>query len=73
MSALNGHHDFRDLDFRLALLQRAAARLYRVEAGEMSVDGAFDDLVSCLQCSCSREMVERWERDYPPPVKRGRR
>jgi hypothetical protein len=53
-------------DLRLAFLARAAARFELVEAGVMEIGEAFDGLIACLQCSCSREMIERWERDYPP-------
>jgi hypothetical protein len=54
-----------DVDSKLVFLSRAAARLELVEAGEMTLDEAFDGLVSGLSCQCSRELVERWERDYP--------
>jgi hypothetical protein len=60
-----------EIDPRLVFLERASARLFLVNIGEMGIDTAFNDLVACLQCSCSREMVERWERDFPP-VKRSR-
>jgi hypothetical protein len=50
---------------KLVFLARAATRFQLVEAGEMDIDTAFDDLVISLQCSCGREMVERWERNYP--------
>ena len=53
------------VDPKLAFLARAAARFKLVEADEMGIDEAFDSLVACLQCSCSRDLVERWERDYP--------
>ena len=53
-------------DLRLAFLARAAARFELVEAGVMEIGEAFDGLIACLQCSCSREMIERWERDYLP-------
>jgi hypothetical protein len=53
------------IDPRLAFLARAAALFELVEAGEMDIDEAFDSLVACLQCSCSRELVQKWERDYP--------
>ena len=51
-------------DPKLAFLARAVARFELVEAGAMDIDEAFDGLVISLQCSCSRELVERWERDY---------
>jgi hypothetical protein len=56
-------------DPRLAFLARASARLTLVEAGEMEVADAFSGLVD--QCSCDREMIDRWDRDYSaqPPTK----
>ena len=53
-------------DPRLVFLERASARLFLVEAGEMTLDEAFEGLVTSLQCACSRELVERWEQNYPP-------
>jgi hypothetical protein len=53
------------VDPRQAFLARAAAHFELVEAGVMEIGEAFDGLIACLQCSCSREMVERWERLYP--------
>jgi hypothetical protein len=44
-----------------------------VEAGEMDLAEAFNGLVQTLSCPCSREMVERWERDHPPVQRRRRR
>jgi hypothetical protein len=58
------------IDPRLVFLQRASVRLYLVEASEMTLDEAFEGLLDSLQCTCSREMVERWERDYPPASRR---
>jgi hypothetical protein len=58
------------IDFRLAFLERAAARLYLFDAGELELDEAFDGLLDGLQCTCSREVIERWER-VSPPIKRG--
>jgi hypothetical protein len=59
-------------DPRLAFLHRAHATLVLVDAGELDVDTAiggliepFEELVGPLLCACSREIVERWERDYP--------
>jgi hypothetical protein len=52
------------LDSRLAFLERASARLILVEAGEMEIEDAFSGLVD--QCACDREMIARWDRDYPP-------
>lgn len=60
------------VDDRLAFLARASARLLLVEAGEMDLAEAFDGLVQCLTCACTREMVERWERSSRPQ-KRGRK
>jgi hypothetical protein len=54
------------IDERVAFLARAAARHVLVEAGAMDIDEAFDGLVADLRCDCDREMVERWERDFPP-------
>jgi hypothetical protein len=59
------------IDPKLAWLACAAARFELVEAGAMDIDTAFDGLVVHLSCSCSREMVERWERDYPYRPKGG--
>ena len=57
----------------LVFLQRAAARLVPVEAGEMDIEIAIIDLVEPLEqlvgpllCDCSRDIVARWERNYPP-------
>jgi hypothetical protein len=54
-----------EMDPRLIFLQRASARLLLVEACLMDLDEAFDGLVSSLQCSCSREIVQLWEREAP--------
>ena len=53
------------VDPRLAFLHRAHARLMLFEAGLMGIAEAFDGLVASLQCSCSRDLVQKWERDYP--------
>jgi hypothetical protein len=53
------------VDSRLAFLHRAHARLILFEAGEMDIAEAFEGLVASLQCSCSRELVERWECEFP--------
>src|SRR5262245_59158752 len=57
----------------LVFLERAAARLLLVEAGEMDVETAIialveplEQLVGPLLCDCSGDIVARWERDYPP-------
>ncbi len=54
------------VDGRLAFLERASARLFLINVGEMELGEAFDGLVCSLQCRCERELVERWERDFPP-------
>ena len=51
-------------DPRLVFLHRAAARLVLVRAGEMDLDAAVADLIP--PCACARDVVERWERQYPP-------
>jgi hypothetical protein len=48
-------------DPRLAFLARAAARFELLEGSAMEIGEAFDGLIAYLQCTCSREMVERWE------------
>jgi hypothetical protein len=62
------------VDARLSFLQRAHARLILVEAGEMDLDEAIDGLVDAFHqirpCACTREIMERWERDYPPSKRR---
>jgi hypothetical protein len=62
-----------DPDPGLVFLQHAAARLMLVEAGEMEIEEAlvgliepFEELVGPLLCDCSHEIIERWERNYPP-------
>jgi hypothetical protein len=53
------------VDPRLSFLHRAHARLILIEAGEMDLDEAYEGLVANLWCSCVRETVQRWERDFP--------
>jgi len=55
-------------DPRLTFLERASARLTLVEACEMEIEEACDGLVD--QCAYDREMIARWDRDYPaqPPT-----
>jgi hypothetical protein len=60
------------IDPRYAFLVRASARLWLVDNCEMDIGDAFDDLVADLQCACSREIVVRWERDYPHRPQRRR-
>ena len=55
----------------LLFLQRASARLILVEAGELEVDEAVAGLVPAFEalvgpCACSREIVDYWEREFPP-------
>jgi hypothetical protein len=52
------------VDPRLVFLHRAAARLILVEAGEMDLDAAVADLIP--PCACARDVIDRWERQYPP-------
>jgi hypothetical protein len=54
------------VDLRLVFLERASARLLLVKIGTMNLGEAFDGLVRTLNCSCARDLVEQWERDYPP-------
>jgi hypothetical protein len=58
----------------LVFLECAAARLLLVYAGEMEIEEAiaglvepFEQLLGPLLCDCSRDIVDRWERNYPPP------
>ena len=53
------------IDSRLAFLECASARLFLVDIGEMDLGEAFDGLVCSLQCPCEREILERWELDFP--------
>jgi hypothetical protein len=63
-------------DPRAAFLLRAAARWQLIEIGEIELDEAFGGLVeqfeALVPCQCDREIIERWERAYPPQM-RGRR
>ena len=52
-------------DPRYAFLVRASTRLWLVDNCEMDIGEAFDGLVADLECSCSGELVERWEREFP--------
>jgi hypothetical protein len=67
-------------DPRLVFLQRVSARLVLVEAGEMDLDGAireliepFEELVGPLRSACTRDIIARWERRYPPIRRKPRR
>jgi hypothetical protein len=53
------------VDPKLAFLARAAARFELVHTGEMNIDEAFAGLVVGLSCACDRELIDRWERDFP--------
>jgi hypothetical protein len=64
----------------LAFLQRAAARLVLVDAGEMEIEEAlvgliepFEDLVGPLLCDCSHEIIDRWEKNFPPTQRKLKR
>jgi hypothetical protein len=57
-------------DPRYTFLQRASIRLWMVDNCVMELDEAFSGLVDILQCNCEREMIARWERDYPHKPKR---
>jgi hypothetical protein len=60
------------VDFRLAFLARASARLVLVEVGEMDLNEAFDDLIESV-CDCARwPLAEQWERTHPPRQRRRR-
>jgi hypothetical protein len=63
-----------EIDPGLVFLQLAAARLALVEAGEMTLDEAIDGLIEPFEelfgarlCDCANDLVEEWERRYPPP------
>jgi hypothetical protein len=60
------------IDPCLALLARAAAWLALVELEAATLDEAIEALtpafygITSSPCACDPEMLERWERDYPP-------
>jgi hypothetical protein len=60
------------VDPRLALLARAAAWLTLVEHEAATLDEAIEALtpafygITLSPCACDREMLERWERNFPP-------
>jgi hypothetical protein len=61
------------VDPRLVFLARASARLVLVEAGEMDLDEAFDELIESV-CDCRRwPLATQWERTHPPLQYRVRR
>jgi hypothetical protein len=55
-----------DIDPRLVVLLRAAAKLDLVDACLEDLDRAFDDIVDAVlvvePCACEREMLDRFER-----------
>jgi len=53
------------VDPRLAFLARAHARFIMVEAGEMDLDEAFDDLIECI-CDCARWPLIAFARAQEP-------
>jgi hypothetical protein len=63
-------------DPRLTFLARASARLILVEVGEMDIAEAFDGLIEAVEvlapCQCDRELLDRWEGNYPPQKRGGR-
>jgi hypothetical protein len=63
------------LDSRLIFLERAAARLLLVDAGEMDLGEAIADLVDHFEEITSSRVdavVDEWERNYPPVSRRRR-
>jgi hypothetical protein len=68
------------VDWRLAFLARAAARLRLVEVGDMDPDTAITELIESLDrrwllqcivgkrplpCACECDIIGRWERKRP--------
>jgi hypothetical protein len=61
------------IDAKLVFLERASARLILVEAGELDLDQAFDELIESV-CDCARwPLAAQWERTHPPRKHRHRR
>jgi hypothetical protein len=62
------------VDSRLVFLARAHARFILVDAGEMEIDEAYNDLIRSV-CDCWRyPLAVQWERTHPPRRNRwGRR
>jgi hypothetical protein len=65
------------LDSRLIFLERAAARLILVNAGEMDLGEAITGLTTHFEeivglCSHADNIVAKWERNYPPVSRRKR-
>jgi hypothetical protein len=60
------------IDPGLVFLARASARLILVEAGEIALDEALEELVEPI-CDCQRwPLAAQWERTHPPLKYRGR-
>jgi hypothetical protein len=54
------------IDPRLVFLARASARLVLVEAGEMDLDEAFDELIESV-CDCRRRpLAAQWSKPTRP-------
>jgi hypothetical protein len=57
-------------DARATFLLLAAARWRLFEIGEIDLVEAFGGLVqqfeALVPCQCDREVIERWERAWPP-------
>jgi hypothetical protein len=73
------------LDWPIAFLARAGARLRLVEAGDLDLDAAIVELVESidrrwlleriikmrpLPCACECDIIGRWERMRPPNKRR---
>jgi hypothetical protein len=62
------------VDPRLVFLERAAARLLLVKAGEMDLDEAIDGLVDAFDeltgrhCTCAQQTLAHWEIMFPPQI-----
>jgi hypothetical protein len=60
------------VDPRLAFLARASAWLALVEHEAATLDEAIEALtpafyaITTSPCACDRELLERWDRNYPP-------
>jgi hypothetical protein len=61
-------------DPRAAFLLRAACRWELFEVGELDLCEAFDGLIEPFKaiapCACQLEILDRWERSYPPKGRR---
>jgi hypothetical protein len=69
MNAFTPVVELAKIDDKLTFLARAAARFELVEAGEMTIDEAFDGLIVSLRCRCSREIFEHWNGNHQRPIK----